>query len=251
MRVKLAAAISKLDILRRNAKNLKEELLVIRADVALRTLLLADSCRQLHAKIEDSKEAQSQLYLKEDKLVTLYDQQTKTTAERTRLCTQNLNKTAKRMDSEFSVTESERPAKRANLGRVAESSLGAPSNVAYSALLVERYKLDYRFKASMLVSQCLPSSAEKVKQLRAKVAGVGKQTIRRKSFLQIEEKRSCLPSQRNVWPRLRRSWRGCRTHRSKALKLLKSWRNGSPTLLLSFLRLSDVLPRLEIREGGN
>lgn len=55
-------------------------------------------------------EVQSQLELMERLVVTQYDQQTKASAELSRLCTLNAHRTAKTTESKSVVTESERPA---------------------------------------------------------------------------------------------------------------------------------------------
>lgn len=105
-REELTAAISEVKRLCLNAMIFDEDLSVSRADVALQSSLLEENSKQLQAKLVKFNEAQSQLELKGVELITLYDQQAKTTAELTWLRTQNAIKTAETVELEFVVTES-------------------------------------------------------------------------------------------------------------------------------------------------
>lgn len=115
------------------------------------------------------KLVQSQSKHRDDKLTKLNDQQTKTTTELAQFRTHKVNKRAKTTKSKSAASDCEQPAKLAKIAHGDESFSGAPSTVAYSALLAERDELNKRFEALMLEYQCIPVLAEKAKQLCAKV----------------------------------------------------------------------------------
>lgn len=80
--------------------------------MALQSLLRKDIFEQLNVKLMELKDMQSKLELRNNVLITMYEQQTKTTAEHAQLRTQCSNKTAATTESESVVMESEQPATR-------------------------------------------------------------------------------------------------------------------------------------------
>lgn len=75
VRVELSAAIIGLESFRRSAKDFEEALSVGRADVALKTLLREESQKTLNTGLLKLKGARSQLELRKNELITVYEQQ--------------------------------------------------------------------------------------------------------------------------------------------------------------------------------
>lgn len=88
-------------------------------------------------------------------MVTLYDRQTKTSAELTWLRAQNANGVAKKTKLKFVLTKSERLSKRAEVVRRFGSRLSVPLTDVCSALRAERDVFKNRYKAAMLVNRCI------------------------------------------------------------------------------------------------
>lgn len=107
VREKLIVVFSGLESLRCNAKDLEEMLSVPRTDMALQPLLREASRKQLDAKLMELKEVQSEFELRNEELITLFEQQTRATAELTQLFMQNVNETAEANKSESVMTERE------------------------------------------------------------------------------------------------------------------------------------------------
>lgn len=80
----------------------------------------------LDPNIGELREVRSRLKLRKAELIVLYNQRKKKAAELTRFCIQNENKTADTTEPESILTESERPAKRANVVSGLKSSSDAP-----------------------------------------------------------------------------------------------------------------------------
>lgn len=179
----MTAAVSKVESLRCNAKDFQEEFQVAWADVALQSSLLGESRKQLDAKLMEMKEVQYQLVFKDEELITLYEQQNKTTAEFALLRTQSANKTAETTESGPVALESERPARREKVVCGSGSDVSAPSTAAYSALLSERDEFRNRCEALILKYQCTLGLEEEAEQLRAKVADLEKTNASAKDTL--------------------------------------------------------------------
>lgn len=145
-RKKLTVAISKVKGLRYISKTGKKEILVAGEDVALQGFLLEESRKELDAKLAKPKEVQSQLVLKEDELVTLYDVQLETTAEMLLLRTKNANETTKPVELKSVATEREQPIKLAKVVCGSESGMSALPTAAYPALPAKRDESKNRAK---------------------------------------------------------------------------------------------------------
>lgn len=104
-RAVLIAALSEMENVGCNAKDIEAELPVVRADAAMQSLLREESRKQLDAERTERKEVQLKLELGNRELITLYGQQATVTAELSRSRTQNANRTANTTKSETFMTE--------------------------------------------------------------------------------------------------------------------------------------------------
>lgn len=142
-RGELAFAVHKLKSQRCNANDVEVELLAARAYVKLQSSLCEESRKQLNAKLAESKEMRSQLEHSKGGLVMLHDQQTRATAELSRLLMQNVSRIAKTTEAVF-VAECERPARRGKVVGGSWSGVSMPSTAAYSANVAERDEFENR-----------------------------------------------------------------------------------------------------------
>lgn len=172
-RNEFSAVFSDLESLRCSVGNLKKELSIARADIAVQSSLREESLEQLDTKLVELKEVPSQSERRNEELAALNEQQSKFTVVLAMLRMQSANNTAEKTNTGSVLMESERPAKRAKIVRGSGSGVRVPYIAAYSALLAEHDKLKNRFEALTLKNQCLRGLAEEAKQLRAKVSNMG------------------------------------------------------------------------------
>lgn len=133
------------------AEKFKEELAIVRADLALQTLLSEASQKQYEKTVAELNEVESYLMIREDKLMFVYDEQAELAVELAHLRAMVANKafvSAVKLGSD--IKEGERPVKRAKSIHEAVCSSSAQSTAAYTSLLAERGKLKICYNALVL-----------------------------------------------------------------------------------------------------
>lgn len=160
---------SKLEELCFKVKKAEDKLQVTLADMAWKSSLRDVSCEQLDSNVTGSEEMQSHSEQREDEIFTLYDKKTRQTAKMTRLRTENANKTSEATELDSVADEEERPAKRAEVIHGVNSSLGAPSSAAYTALPVDCNDFENRCETLVPDYRCILGLDEEPSQLHAKV----------------------------------------------------------------------------------
>lgn len=100
----------------------------------------------MDAKVAVLEEVQSRLEMKEDRLITVHNTQTKTEAELKQLRMQTAGRTSESVEVHSAAKYCGGPTKRAKVSRGSENSVRAPSSAACSALLAERDELRFAKK---------------------------------------------------------------------------------------------------------